>query len=114
MLSILERDLGRLIMKLNPKGPMRFSHVDAPTAQINEKLKAAIAELDANAPDLSQFHLELEDNLNYQTRWSWIFRGQERFLMRAIRIGYRYPILEKDSPLATDYVLVGFEGGGGP
>lgn len=114
-MSILERDLGRLIMKLNPKGAdMHFSHADAPAAHIDEKIKTAVAELDAKAHNLSQFQMELEENPNYQLRWSWVFRGQERFLMRAIRIGYRYPVPNGDGALATDYVLIGYEGGGGP
>jgi hypothetical protein len=100
---ILDRDLGQLIIQLNPKTKgraMHLTHVDPSTAQ--------------NGGAVNQFQLELEDNPNYQLRWSWVFRGQERFLMRAIRISYRYPILGEGGPLATDYVLIGYEGGGGP
>jgi len=72
------------------------------------------AALDAIAPDFTVFNFETQDNPAYEMDWRWMFKGQERIIRRALRFKYRYPILNGGGALATDHVLVGYEGGGGP
>jgi hypothetical protein len=73
------------------------------------------AQLDAAVPpDYTVFNFEAQDNPAYEMDWRWVFKGQERIIRRALRFTYRYPIVNGGGALATDYVLVGYEGGGGP
>jgi hypothetical protein len=103
--------LGNLIFALNPytKRPDPVSgtatgdmdlYVDSPTGTMP-------------TGDISQ--IELEVDTNYPADWT--FKGQPQHVNTAIRIRYRYPVLDSSSnPIyyIDDYILVGFEGSGGP
>jgi hypothetical protein len=121
----LERDLVRLVIQLNPYAippAMTFAPPLTPAAAAaQDALVAAVAApvtvaaLDAAVPpDFTVFNFETQDNPGYQMDWTWVFKGQERIVRRALRFSYRYPILNGGGALATDYVLIGYEGGGGP
>lgn len=134
-----ERDLVRLILKLNPYAPTpdpapnpfmpTMIFCPPPTSNPIGAGAGAIAAaaaagtpivdldtaLDANiSPDFTVFNFETQDNPAYQLAWTWHFKGQDRIIRRALRLPYRYPIQNADGALATDYVLIGYEGGGGP
>jgi hypothetical protein len=122
----IERDLVRLVIRLHPytqpPAPvptMTFAPPPTPaqaTAQDNAVNAAAtVAALEAAIPpNFAAFHFETQDNPAYEMDWRWMFKGQERIIRRALRFEYRYPIVGGGGALATDYVLVGYEGGGGP
>jgi len=82
--------------------------VGAPIAGLDGALDAQIL------PDFTVFNLETQDNPGYEMDWRWEFKGQQRIIRRALRFKYRYPVYNGGGALATDYVLVGYEGGGGP
>ena len=47
---------------------------------------------------------------------AWIFKGQEQNINTAIRIPYRFPVLDNDGIAlywVTEYLLIGFVGAGG-
>jgi hypothetical protein len=120
-----ERDLVRLVTQLHPytqppaPQPPTMTFAPPPTlapAQIALINAAANeAQLDAAVPpDYTVFNFETQDNPAYQLAWTWHFKGQERIIRRALRFEYRYPVYNGGGALATDYVLIGYEGGGGP
>jgi hypothetical protein len=124
-----ERDLVRLILQLNPYAPtpnpppnpfvptMIFCPPPVLTAPQIAALHIANDDADVDsavAPDLTVFNFETQDNPAYQLAWTWHFKGQDRIIRRALRFPYRYPIQNGGGTLATDYVLIGYEGGGGP
>jgi len=124
-----ERDLVRLVLQLNPYAPTPIpppnpfvpTMIFAPPPVLTAGQIAALhianddADVDnAVAPDFSVFDFETQDNPAYQMDWRWMFKGQERIIRRALRLPYRYPVQNGGGALATDYVLIGFEGGGGP
>ncbi len=137
----IERDLVRLVMQLNPYAPfadppaapnMNFASGAPPnpipvlTQEQADRISAAaivggsITALN-DALDRAQipraftvFNFETQDNPGYQLNWTWHFKGQDRIIRRALRLPYRYPVKDGNGALATDYVLIGFEGGGGP
>jgi hypothetical protein len=124
-----ERDLVRLVLQLNPYAPTPTpapnpfvpTMIFAPPPVLTNPQIAAlhIANNDADvdhavAPDLTVFNFETQDDPAYQLAWTWHFKGQDRIIRRALRLPYRYPIRNGGGALATDYVLIGYEGGGGP
>jgi len=116
----IERDLGRLIIQLNPYSnpPVMTFASPAPAPAVLDAAVAAantVAALEAAVPtDLGVFTLQRRDNPEYQMNWTWEFDGQQRIIRRALRIQYRFPILNGGGALATEHVLIGYEGGGGP
>jgi hypothetical protein len=124
----LERDLVRLIMQLNPYATppipfvsnMTFVGPPVSAAVIAARDAAVAAAQTANAldagvpPDLTVFDFETQDNPAYQMDWRWMFKGHERIIRRALRFQYRYPVLNGGGARATDHLLIGYEGGGGP
>jgi len=99
-------DIGKLIVLLNPytqdsarTGPMDI-YVGNPSP--------------ATIPnDYSQ--VELEVDTNYPGTWN--FKGEAQRINTAARIRYRYPVKDSAGNVAywiDDYLLVGFEGSGGP
>jgi hypothetical protein len=135
----LERDLVRLVLQLNPYAPtpnpvpnpfqanMIFG--SPPTITLSGQQATAIrnavpaaggpipdldAALDNITPSFPAFNFETQDNPAYQLAWTWHFKGQERIIRRALRLPYRYQVQGGNGALATDYVLIGYEGGGGP
>jgi hypothetical protein len=126
-----ERDLVRLVVRLHPytqppappPSTMIFALPPTPPviANYNAQVVAAAAmanpaaDLDATvASDFTVFNFETQDNPGYEMDWRWMFKGQERIIRRALRFEYKYPVYGGGGALATDYVLVGYEGGGGP
>jgi hypothetical protein len=132
----LERDLVRLVIQLHPYtqppapqppsmifGSPPAGNLTAPQANaIRAAVPAGggpIANLDAAldaqiASNFPSFNFETQDNPAYQLAWTWHFKGQERIIRRALRFEYKYPVYNGGGALATDYVLIGYEGGGGP
>jgi hypothetical protein len=118
----IERDLVRLVIQLNPYAippAMTFaSPASGPVLQaLNNAIVAAntVAALDAAVPtNLSVFTFQRQDNPAYQMNWTWEFNGQQRIIRRALRIQYHYPVFNGGGAVATEHVLIGYEGGGGP
>jgi hypothetical protein len=118
----LERDLVRLVIQLNPYAiPPSMTFAAPPTPALEAARDAVVnaaanvAALDAGVPpDFSVFDFETQDNPAYQMDWRWVFKGHERIIRRALRFQYRYPVHNGAGALATDHVLIGYEGGGGP
>jgi hypothetical protein len=101
-------DLEQLLLRLNPYMPvsktggkefMRFDHGD---------VKAV------HAQNFSAFNFETQDDPAYRLDWTWMFKGQARIIRRALRFRYCYPVQDAGGAMATDYMLIGYEGGGGP
>ncbi len=117
-----ERDLVRLIIQLHPYSiPPAMTIAPPPigTELTNENnavnAAATVAALDAAVPpNFTVFTFETQDNPGYEMDWRWEFKGQQRIIRRALRFEYRYPVHNGGGALATDYVLIGYEGGGGP
>lgn len=106
-MPIDERELGMLIRVLNPysthmehsAGPVRVGALTPPPSE---------------APDLGRFHVELDDySANYSTG-TWTFRGAPQTIKKAIRIAYRYPVMDADNRptgvYATEHLLIGYAG----
>jgi hypothetical protein len=117
----VERDLVRLIIQLNPYAippAMTFAPPsDAVLAAQNAAVEAAttVANLEERVPaNLSAFIFQRQDNPAYQMNWTWEFNGQQRIIRRALRIQYHYPVFNGGGAVATEHVLIGYEGGGGP
>jgi hypothetical protein len=107
--------LEQLLVQLNPYLPaqpvsgvtganaparlMRFAHGDISPAQ---------------GLSFSHFNFETQDDPAYRLDWTWLFKGQARIIRRALRFQYSYPVQGGDGAMATDYLLIGYEGGGGP
>jgi len=118
----IERDLVRLVIQLNPYAippAMTFaSPASAPALLAQDNAVAAantVAELEVAVPtNLSVFTFQRQDNPAYQMNWTWEFNGQQRIIRRALRIQYRFPVFNGGGAVATEHVLIGYEGGGGP
>jgi hypothetical protein len=132
----LERDLVRLIIQLHPYtqppapaptmifgsppvGDLSANQSDnirgAVPSSGNISITALDAALGANVPfNFPALNFETQDNPAYQFAWTWNFKGHERIIRRALRFEYQYPVYNGGGALATDYVLIGYEGGGGP
>jgi hypothetical protein len=120
----IERDLVRLVMQLNPYAPpptpypvmiLANPNAGAIAARDADVAKAnTVAQLNLVPPNFGVFEFETQDNPAYQMDWRWVFKGQERIVRRALRFKYRYPVRTGAGALATDYLLIGYEGGGGP
>ena len=132
-----ERDLVRLVIQLHPYtqppapqptmifGSPAAGNLDGPQSNAIRAvvppapglipITALDNALDTNVPrNFPAFNFETQDNPAYQLAWTWNFKGQERIIRRALRFEYKYPVYNGGGALATDYVLIGYEGGGGP
>jgi hypothetical protein len=67
-----------------------------------------------NGLDFSAFMFETQDDPAYRLDWTWMFKGQSRIIRRALRFQYYYPVQGGGGAMATDHMLIGYEGGGGP
>ena len=117
----IERDLVRLIIQLNPYAippamafaPPSGAVLAAQNAAVNEA--TTVADLEDRVPtNLSVFTFQRQDNPGYQMNWTWEFNGQQRIIRRALRIQYHFPVFNGGGAVATEHVLIGYEGGGGP
>jgi hypothetical protein len=84
------RDLGSLILKLNP-----YTNETVPTEDLL---------------DMSEIYPQLEDE--YQREWT--FRGQPQVVKKASRIRVRYPITDPDGKVRSyreGYLLIGYQDG---
>ena len=103
----IERDLVRLVIQLHPYTPppntptMIFCPPIPPTTaltaaqagNIRTGVPAAggpLANLDAAldaavTPNFTVFNFETQDNPAYEMDWTWVFKGQERIIRRALR-----------------------------
>jgi len=138
---LIERDLVRLIMQMNPYvsneqkqiGPsMDFARRPAQAlanvaraAKGAEAAKAAVAAAakatedalvaaDKVPVDFSTFDFEMQDDPGYRLDWTWMFKGQGRIIRRAVRVTYNYPARDESGATPTEYLLIGYEGGSGP
>jgi hypothetical protein len=118
----LERDLVRLVIQLNPYAiPPSMSFAAPPTRTVARSRDAAVlaaanvTALDAGVPpDFRVFNFETQDNPAYAMDWRWMFKGQDRIIRRALRFEYQYPLFKGGGARATEHLLIGYEGGGGP
>src|SRR5438876_789250 len=101
----IARDLVRLVIQLHPytqlPAPvptMTFAPPLPPAAAVAQDALVAgvaapvtVAALDAAVPpNFAVFNFETQDNPAYQMDWTWMFKGQERIIRRALRFEYRY------------------------
>jgi hypothetical protein len=103
----VQQVLGQLICDLNPYSKTIDLYLNAPAAG-------------ATPPDISQ--IDLEADTNYPSEWE--FKEQKQRINAAVRIKYRYAVgkdkskpISGDNPIAywiEDYLLIGYEGAGGP
>jgi hypothetical protein len=109
----LEYDLGKLLAQLNPYTNRKQTPNDPDSRKVGEMdIYCRKPPKDGKAPtDGTLDDIELEMEGPYQHEWT--FRGQPRRVGMAVRIRYRFPIMnEKGDVLhwAEDYLLIGFEG----
>jgi hypothetical protein len=66
-----------------------------------------------NTVNFRQTEVEVDDNYP----GTWAFKGESQRVNRSIRIKYRYPKRSQDGKTVLcwldDYLLIGYEGGGG-
>ncbi len=99
--------LGKLICDLNPYPKPMDIYVD------NPKPPPAPGGNRDTPADLCQMEVEVDDE--YTGEWS--FKGEAQHIAKAVRIKYRYPVLDPSTnkPIRwlEDYLLIGYEGSGG-
>jgi hypothetical protein len=111
-MASMEETLGELICSLNP-------YINANTTEMDIYLASPAT--GTKPPDLSQ--VELEVDAKYASAWE--FKGAPQRVNTAVRIKYRYGVGQdktkppdpKTNPIAywiEDYILIGYEGAGGP
>lgn len=126
-------DLGEVILRLNPysnnphlvrgslTGPvdiyMRAPPILAPREQAQAGAPTrleTINRLGGREPTGTIADIELEMEGDYPAEWT--FKGQPQKVFKTVRIKYRYPMLDGQTPpnilyWVEDYMLIGFEGG---
>jgi hypothetical protein len=142
----MEYELGALIRRMNPYtdgtrmsmhfGPPGAAFAAAQAAAVAANAAAIVAAVNAaaaaianpglvqaadnadNAVDLTHIQLEVHDHFANYTSAEWSFKGAPQTIKRALRITYRYPLLDglgnPNGLYATEHVLIGFAGGNGP
>jgi hypothetical protein len=104
-------DLGKLIMALNPYTNRGNSVSGTVTGDMDLYVDSPAA--GKTAPDISQ--IEIEVDTAYPAEWE--FKEEAQHINTAIRIRYRYPVKDSAGKVLyyiDDYLLVGYEGTGGP
>jgi hypothetical protein len=89
---------------------------------ISAAAEAAEAAAEAGDPliDLAHIDLVIDDFISNYSSADWVFRGQPQTVKRALRITYRYQVMDTQQPpqpipgvYATEHILVGYAGGNG-
>jgi hypothetical protein len=76
------------------------------TADLGTLIRNVNPHMGARSLDLTEIIEDLEvDDYGGE----WVFRGQPRAVIKALRIPYRHPIANIAGVLATDYLLIGYE-----
>ena len=94
-----EQALGHLIRVLNPYSTDMDNSCDG-------------------APDSgAEFIVEVDDLYANYSSSRWMFKGNEQIIRKALRITYRYPLLDSGGNptglYATEHLLIGYAGGNG-
>ena len=118
MAEDIAKDLGDLICELNP-----YTDVPDQTGKtggtgdmdiyVDNPNKPPAPGKDRDTPaDPCQMEVEVDD----EYAGEWTFKGEAQHIAKAVRIKYRYPILDpttkKPVRWIDDYLLVGYEGSG--
>jgi len=108
-------DLEQLILQLNPYMPgLPVGNMIGPNAPARLMSFVHGKIIAAKGLDFSNFTFETQDDPAYRLDWTWSFKGQSRIIRRALRFQYSYPVQGGGGAMATDYLLIGYKGGGGP
>lgn len=98
--------LGRLIVSGNPytKAPGSAMHFVPPNHNGDGMPQPA---------DVYISDIHIEEDSKYPSEW--MFKGESQRIAKAARIQYRYPKQGQDGTwyMATDYLLIGYEGSDG-
>jgi hypothetical protein len=108
--------LGELICRLNPYTRLPTNPntgLSTGFMKIGEMLPLAASGYKANNPDKDIASMGVEVERNYKPVWN--FKGQDQTVQTAVRIPYRFPVYMGKELLywQTEYLLLGFVGGGG-
>jgi len=107
----LADDLGNLILNLNP-----YTNGETASGKQTGQMDIYVGNPNPAVPpagNIGQIELEVDTNYPYE----WEFKEEDQKVRVAARIKYRYPVLDATGkPLywIEDYLLIGFEGSGGP
>ena len=97
----MEEAIGKLVCMLNP---------------YTRDMDIYVGNADPKTVDNDFRQVDLEVDTNYPAEWE--FKEQRQRVNTAARIRYRYPVKDKDTGAILywidDYMLIGFEGSGGP
>ena|SRR5215472_4767266 len=106
------RALGYLIQVLNPYSTDMKQPTGLPAAAAQRTGQGQ-----GDSPDPSaceQFHIEIDDYSANYSSGTWTFRGQPATIKKALRITYRYPLVDSDNKAtgfyATEHLLIGYAG----
>jgi len=107
--------LGELICRLNPYTRLpedQTSGLSSGDMQVG-MLPAAASGYVANDPDATIACMGIEVERNYRPTWN--FKGQDQSVTAAARIPYRFEVKKNGKRIywQTEYLLIGFVGGGG-
>jgi hypothetical protein len=104
--------LGKLLCDLNPYTGRTNPVSGRKTGEMDIYVDAPAN--GATAPDLSQVEIEVDT----QYPGNWEFKGASHRINTSARIRYRYPVMDAATGKVVywidDYLLVGYEGAGGP
>lgn len=106
-----EQVLGYLIKKLNPYSSNMNQPTGHPPAAAQ---RGGQGQGDPDSSACEQFHIEVDDYIANYSSGTWTFRGQPATVKKALRITYRYPLLDSDNNetglYATEHLLIGYAG----
>lgn len=112
MSSAVAQDLGALIDALNP-----YTDLNLPNGNHTGDMDIYTAVGKSQPPVPDNTHRDqilVEIDTKYPGEWT--FKGQPHRLGKAVRIRYRYPVMNGSGNLlywVEDYLLIGFEGSDG-
>ncbi len=102
--------LGQLICDMNP-------YTEMPKWQMSGALKTGEMDVLVGASHTDAAgtarQMEVEVETGYPAQWA--FKGQQQNVNTALRVKYRFPVLDKDGKeiyWVTEYLLVGYLGSG--
>jgi hypothetical protein len=105
--------LGTLICRLNPYTEMPKYGLSGPrTGEMDPFLRPPSSPPDSSGCRLDEIQVDVERNYTEE----WTFGGQAQRINTAVRIPYRYPVLDdKGKPVywVTEYLLIGYVGASG-